>query len=71
MPESIDLSAGPNWNLCAFGGVGPKNVVTGVMAMDENRVAGTVRNVGGKVEEGIGRVQMVKETTCLVAVRGS
>ena len=24
--------------------------------MDENRVAGTVRNVGGKVEEGIGRV---------------
>jgi uncharacterized protein YjbJ (UPF0337 family) len=56
MPESIDLSAGPNWNLCAFGGVGPKNFVTGVMAMDENRVAGTVRNVGGKVEEGIGRV---------------
>jgi uncharacterized protein YjbJ (UPF0337 family) len=26
------------------------------MAMDENRVAGTVRNVGGKVEEGFGRV---------------
>jgi uncharacterized protein YjbJ (UPF0337 family) len=26
------------------------------MAMDENRVAGTVRNVGGKVEEGLGRV---------------
>jgi uncharacterized protein YjbJ (UPF0337 family) len=25
------------------------------MAMDENRVAGTVRNVGGKVEEGFGR----------------
>jgi uncharacterized protein YjbJ (UPF0337 family) len=24
--------------------------------MDENRVAGTVRNVGGKVEEGFGRV---------------
>ena len=24
--------------------------------MDENRVAGTARNVGGKVEEGIGRV---------------
>ena len=24
--------------------------------MDENRVAGTVRNVGGKVEEGLGRV---------------
>ena len=24
--------------------------------MNENRVAGTVRNVGGKVEEGIGRV---------------
>jgi len=23
--------------------------------MDENRVAGTVRNVGGKVEEGLGR----------------
>jgi len=26
------------------------------MAMDENRVAGTARNVGGKVEEGFGRV---------------
>jgi uncharacterized protein YjbJ (UPF0337 family) len=26
------------------------------MAMDENRIAGTVRNVGGKVEEGFGRV---------------
>jgi uncharacterized protein YjbJ (UPF0337 family) len=26
------------------------------MAMDENRVAGTVRNVGGKMEEGFGRV---------------
>jgi uncharacterized protein YjbJ (UPF0337 family) len=26
------------------------------MAMDENRVAGTARNVGGKVEEGYGRV---------------
>ncbi len=24
--------------------------------MDENRIAGTARNVGGKVEEGIGRV---------------
>jgi uncharacterized protein YjbJ (UPF0337 family) len=24
--------------------------------MDENRVAGTARNVGGKVEEGLGRV---------------
>ena len=24
--------------------------------MDENRIAGTVRNVGGKVEEGLGRV---------------
>ena len=24
--------------------------------MDENRVAGTVRNVGGKAEEGFGRV---------------
>jgi uncharacterized protein YjbJ (UPF0337 family) len=26
------------------------------MVMDENRVAGTVRNVGGKAEEGFGRV---------------
>jgi uncharacterized protein YjbJ (UPF0337 family) len=26
------------------------------MVMDENRVAGTVRNVGGKAEEGLGRV---------------
>jgi len=26
------------------------------MIMDENRVAGTVRNVGGKAEEGFGRV---------------
>jgi uncharacterized protein YjbJ (UPF0337 family) len=26
------------------------------MAMDENRVAGTARSVGGKVEEGFGRV---------------
>jgi uncharacterized protein YjbJ (UPF0337 family) len=26
------------------------------MAVDENRVAGTVKNVGGKVEEGFGRV---------------
>ena len=24
--------------------------------MDENRVAGTARNIGGKVEEGFGRV---------------
>jgi uncharacterized protein YjbJ (UPF0337 family) len=31
-------------------------VVTGVMAMDENRIAGTARNIGGKVEEGFGRV---------------
>jgi uncharacterized protein YjbJ (UPF0337 family) len=29
---------------------------SGVMAMDENRIEGTVRNVGGKVEEGFGRV---------------
>jgi uncharacterized protein YjbJ (UPF0337 family) len=26
------------------------------MAMDENRIAGTARNMGGKVEEGFGRV---------------
>jgi uncharacterized protein YjbJ (UPF0337 family) len=26
------------------------------MAMDENRLAGTARNVGGKVEESLGRV---------------
>jgi uncharacterized protein YjbJ (UPF0337 family) len=26
------------------------------ITMDENRLAGTARNVGGKVEEGIGRV---------------
>jgi uncharacterized protein YjbJ (UPF0337 family) len=26
------------------------------MAMDENRIEGTVKNVGGKVEEGFGRV---------------
>jgi uncharacterized protein YjbJ (UPF0337 family) len=24
--------------------------------MDENRVAGTARNIGGKVEEGVGRI---------------
>jgi uncharacterized protein YjbJ (UPF0337 family) len=24
--------------------------------MDENRIAGTAKNVGGKVEEGLGRV---------------
>ena len=24
--------------------------------MDENRIAGTARNIGGKVEEGFGRV---------------
>jgi uncharacterized protein YjbJ (UPF0337 family) len=34
----------------------PANVVTGEMAMDENRVAGTVRSVAGKAEEGFGRV---------------
>jgi uncharacterized protein YjbJ (UPF0337 family) len=26
------------------------------MAMDENRIAGTARNAGGKLEEGFGRV---------------
>jgi uncharacterized protein YjbJ (UPF0337 family) len=38
-----------------FRRVGLANIKLGVTALDENRVAGTVRNVGGKVEEGFGR----------------
>jgi uncharacterized protein YjbJ (UPF0337 family) len=33
-----------------------KHLSSGVIDMDENRIAGTARNMGGKVEEGFGRV---------------
>jgi uncharacterized protein YjbJ (UPF0337 family) len=38
------------------GELDPRMLSSGVMAMDENRIEGTVKNVGGKVEEGFGRV---------------
>ena len=38
------------------GTVSPAETVTRLQSMDENRVSGTAKNLGGKVEEGFGRV---------------
>jgi uncharacterized protein YjbJ (UPF0337 family) len=44
------------WNNSASREVSYKHRMVGAVAMDENRITGTARNLGGKVEEGVGRV---------------
>src|SRR6202161_3518107 len=50
-PTEIQVGTSPR-----SGELDPRMLSPGVMTMDENRIAGTVRNAGGKVEEGLGRV---------------
>jgi uncharacterized protein YjbJ (UPF0337 family) len=50
-PTEIQIGTSPR-----SGELDPRMLSSGAIAMDENRIAGTVRNAGGKVEEGLGRV---------------
>jgi uncharacterized protein YjbJ (UPF0337 family) len=44
------------WNNPGSGEVSYEHRLAGAVAMDENRIAGTARNIGGKAEEGVGRL---------------